>query len=165
MDESGNNETSEQDRRLAVTLTGTALEMWDAHVETLKETDRLLGPAIKLNDMVVAAAMPLDRVFKFLAHPLYLLGQMLGGPIHLLFRLIITPFFGVVLISASLWSGYRLARPLLMVIAPVFVMLSLWMITLFPEQPGIKEAKTDLCKLWPLSRRRLDWIRERRGFY
>ena len=149
----------EQDRRLAVSLDGDDLERWNAHVVRLRETERLLGAAVKINEISVIIASPLTPVFRLVGLPLRPLALVTGGLVHLLFRLLLTPFFGIVLSMSSLWATSPRSRPFLMLTGPVFVVVSLWLLALFPEDPEIRDAKISLCKIWPLSRRRLQWIR------
>jgi len=155
---------SEQDPRLAVSLERTDQERWNADIAQLRAGDRLLGAAIDINKLSVAIAAPLSYIFRIIGLPLWLLGLVTARLVHLFFRLLITPIFGIVLLTSSLWDSSPRYRPFLIIVVPIFVMLSLWLLALFPEQPDIREAKIELCKLWPLSSRRLEWIRTYR-FY
>jgi hypothetical protein len=154
----------EQNRRMAVSLEGEDLDTWNVHVTDLRERESLLSAAIKTNDIFVAIATPFAHLFKALGVPLRLLTYSTSGMIHILFRLLLTPFFGVVLATSSIWATKPAARPLLIIIGPPFVMLTLWLLPLFPEQSEIREAKISLCKVWPLSRRRLEWIKTHRVY-
>jgi len=159
--DSGNDRETdaEQNRRLAVSLEGEDLETWLVHVETLEETEGFLSAAIKTNDSAVAIATPVSYLFKALAAPLWLLTYSTSGIVHLFFRILLTPIFGVVLLTSSIWTNSPKARLLLMVVGPLFVVISLWLLYLFPEKAEIRDAKISLCKVWPLSRRRLEWIK------
>jgi len=155
---------AEQNRRQAVSLEGEDLETWRVHVSTLVGTERLLKAAIKTNDAAVAVATPLTYLFKALGVPLRLLTYSTSGIAHLFFRVLLTPIFGVVLLTSSIWATTPQVRPLLLIIGPPFVIISLWLLHLFPEQSGIRDAKISLCKVWPLSRRRLEWIKTHRVY-
>ena len=154
----------EQNRRLAVSLEGEDLETWNVHVSTLVESERFLKAAIKTNDAAVAIATPLTYLFKALGVPLRLLTYSTSGMVHIFFRILLTPVFGVVLLTSSIWATTPQVRPLLLIIGPPFVIISLWLLHLFPEQSGIRDAKISLCKVWPLSRRRLEWIKTHRVY-
>ncbi len=153
---------SQRGRRLAVSLEGDDLKNWEDHVVELRERNFLLRVAIKLNDVAVLIASPGVPVFRIAGLPLRLLGFITFGAINVIFRLLMIPFFAVVLSSSTFWDAAPRTRILLILIAPVFVIVSLWLLALFPENPDIRDAKTSLCKLWPLSRRRLEWIRTHR---
>jgi len=107
---------------------------------------------------------PLPYLFKALGVPLRLLTYSTSGMVHIFFRILLTPVFGVVLLTSSIWATTPQARPLLLIFGPPFVILSLWLLPLFPEQAEIREAKISLCKVWPLSRRRLEWIKTHRVY-
>ena len=149
---------------MAVSLEGEDLDAWNVHVTDLRERESLLSAAIKTNDVFVAIATPLTYLFKALGIPLRLLTYSTSGMIHILFRLLLTPFFGVVLATSSIWATTPAARPLLIIVGPPFVMLTLWLLPLFPERSEIRDAKISLCKVWPLSRRRLEWIKTHRVY-
>ncbi len=152
----------QRDRRLAVSLEGNDLERWDVHVAELRERDLLLRISIKLNDAAVLIATPGVPVFRMAGLPLQLLGKITLGAVNVFFRLLLIPFFAVVLSTSTFWDAAPRTTILLILIMPVFVIVSLWLLALFPENPDIRDAKTSLCKLWPLSRRRLEWIRTHR---
>ena len=153
---------SQRNRRLAVTLEGDDLERWNVHVAELRGRDLLLRVALKLNDVAVLIATPGVPVFRMAGLPLRLLGFITLGAVNVIFRLLLIPFFAVVLSTSTFWGTAPRTRPVLILIAPIFVIVSLWLLALFPEDPDIRDAKTNLCKLWPLSRRRLEWIRTHR---
>ena len=153
---------SQRNRRLAVSLEGDDLERWNIHVAELRERGLLLNVALKLNGVAVLIATPGVPIFMLAGLPLRLLGFITFGSINVFFRLLLIPFFAVVLSTSTFWDAAPRTRILLILIAPVFVILSLWLLALFPENPDIRDAKTNLCKLWPLSRRRLEWIRTHR---
>ena len=161
-DNSGNDQ--EQNRRMAVSLEGEDLDTWNVHVTDLREQEKLLSAAIKTNDIFVTIATPFTHLFKALGVPLRLLTYSTSGIVHIFFRLLLTPFFGLVLVTSSTWATTPAARPLLIIIGPPFVMLSLWLLSLFPENSEIRDAKINLCKVWPLSRRRLEWIKTHRVY-
>jgi hypothetical protein len=148
-----------QSRREAVSLDGQSLATWQVHVAGLREQDIFLNLAMKFTEACVTVATPVAHIFKLLGTPLRLLGYGAPGLLHVFFRLWLAPFFGVVLLTSSIWTNAKGLRPLLIIIGPTFVMLTLWLLAFFPEEADIKETKTNLCKLWPLSRRRLEWIR------
>ncbi|MQF87945.1 MAG: hypothetical protein FI737_02485 [SAR202 cluster bacterium] len=153
---------SQRDRRLAVSLEGDDLKRWDDYIAELREQGGLLNAAIKLNDVAVAIATPVVPVFRMAGLPLRVLGTIAFGAVNVIFRLLMIPFFAVVLSTSTFWDAAPRARILLLLITPVFVIVSLWLLALFPENPEIRDAKTSLCKLWPLSRKRLEWIRTHR---
>jgi hypothetical protein len=154
----------EQNRRLAVSLEGEDLDTWNVHVTGLREQENLLSAAIKTNDIFVAIATPLSPLFKALGIPLRLLTYRTSGLVHIFFRILLSPFFGVALLTSSIWITTPAARPFLIIIALIFVMLTLWLLPLFPEDSEIRDAKISLCKVWPLSRRRLNWIKTHRVY-
>ncbi|MBC8280364.1 MAG: hypothetical protein H8E48_06220 [Chloroflexi bacterium] len=151
----------DQSRREAVSSSGDDLSTWQVHVTGLRDQDTFLNLAMKLTEACVAVASPLVRVFHLLGTPLRLLGYGAPGMLHVFFRLLLAPFFGTVLFTSSIWTNARALRPLLIILGPIFVMLTLWLLAFFPEESEVKEAKSSLCKVWPLSRRRLEWIRGR----
>lgn len=153
---------SQRDLRLAVSLEGDDLKRWEDHVAELRERDLLLRSAIKLNDVAVLIATPGVPVFRIAGLPLRLLGFITFGAINVFFRLLLIPFFAVVLSTSTFWDAAPRTRIVLILITPAFVIVSLWLLALFPENPDIRDAKASLCKLWPLSRRRLEWIRTHR---
>ena len=153
---------SQRDRRLAVSLEGDDLKRWETYVAELRERDLLLKAALKINKVAVTIASPGIPVFRIAGMPLRLLGFITLGAVHVLFRLFLIPFFAVVLSTSTFWDAAPRTRPVLILVAPFFAILTLWLIALFPENPDIQNAKTDLCKLWPLSRSRLEWIRTHR---
>ena len=155
---------SQRDRRLAVSLEGDDLKRWETYVAELRGRDRLLSAALKINQVAVAIASPGSHVFKLAGMPFRLLSTVTLGAINVFFRLLLIPFFAVVLSSSTFWDAAPKTRLALILITPVFVILTLWLIALFPENPDIQNAKTDLCKLWPLSRSRLEWIRTHRVY-
>ncbi len=126
--------------------------------------ERLLKATIKTNDAAVAIATPLTYLFKALGVPLGLLTYSTSGIVHIFFRVLLTPIFGVVLLTSSIWATNPQTRPLLLMIGPPFVIIFLWLLHLFPEQAEIRDAKISLCKVWPLSRRRLEWIKTHRVY-
>ena len=123
-----------------------------------------MNAAIKINRLSVAIASPGSHVFKLAGMPLQLLSRVTLGAINVFFRLLLIPFFAVVLSTSTFWDAAPRTRLALILITPVFVILTLWLIALFPENPDIQNAKSDLCKLWPLSLSRLEWIRTHRGY-
>jgi len=153
---------SQRAQRLAVSLEGVDLERWNVHVAELRERDLLLRVAVKLNDLAILIATPGVPVFRTAGLPFRLLGFITLGALNVFFRLLLIPFFAVVLTTSTFWDAAPRTRVVLILIAPVFVIVSLWLLALFPENPDIRDAKTNLCKLWPLSRRRLEWIRTHR---
>lgn len=153
------NHDPDQSRREAVSLSGPDLTTWQVHVGGLREQDTFLNLAMKFTEACVAVATPVSHVFKLLGTPLRLLGYGAPGLLHVFFRLWLAPFFGVVLLTSSVWTNAKGLRPLLIIIGPIFVMLTLWLLAFFTEESEVREAKTSLCKVWPLSRRRLEWIR------
>ncbi len=151
----------DQSRREAVSPSGEDLSTWQVHVAGLREQDTFLNLAMKFTEACVAAASPVAQVFNLLGTPLRLLGYGAPGMLHVFFRLLLAPFFGTVLFTSSIWANAKQLRPLLVIIGPIFVMLTLWLLAFFPEESEVREAKGSLCKVWPLSRRRLEWIRGR----
>lgn len=149
----------DQSRREAVSLSGDDLTTWQVHVTGLREQDTFLNLTMKFTEACVAATSPIAHVFRLLGTPLRLLGYGAPGMLHVLFRLLLTPFFGTVLFTASIWTNVKQLRPLLIILGPFFVMLTLWLLAFFPEETEVRDAKSSLCKVWPLSRRRLEWIR------
>ncbi len=121
-----------------------------------------MNAALKINQVAVMIASPGIPVFRMAGLPLRLLGFITLGAVHVLFRLFLIPFFAVVLSTSTFWDAAPRTRPALILVTPFFVILTLWLIALFPENPDIQNAKADLCKLWPLSRSRLEWIRTHR---
>ena len=91
----------QRDRRLAVSLEGNDLERWDVHVAELRERDLLLRVAIKLNDAAVLIATPGVPVFRMAGLPLQLLGKITLGAVNVFFRLLLIPFFAVVLSTST----------------------------------------------------------------
>jgi len=153
---------SQRDRRLAVSLEGDDLKRWESYVDELREREGLLNAALKINQLALAIALPGSYVFKLAGMPFRLMGTLTFGAIHVFFRLFLIPFFAVVLSTSTFWDAAPRTRPALILVTPIFVIVTLWLIALFPENPDIRNAKTDLCKLWPLSRSRLEWIRTHR---
>ena len=151
----------DKSRREAVTFSSNDLSTWDVHVAGLREQIGFLNLAMKVTELTVTAASPLAIVFRQLGFPLRLLGYGAPAMLHVFFRLLLSPFFGTVLLTSSIWTNAKQLRPLLIIIGPIFVMLTLWLLAFFPEEPEVREAKSSLCKVWPLSRRRLEWIRGR----
>ena len=155
---------SQRDRRLAVSLEGDDLKKWEVHVAELRERDLLLKAALTINHVAVSIAWPWTHVFRMAGFPLRLLEFITFGSVHVLFRLLLIPFFAVVFSTSTFWDAAPRTRLALILVAPIFVIVTLWLIALFPENPDIRNAKTDLCKLWPLSRSRLEWIRTHRVY-
>ena len=153
------NHDSDQSRPEAVSLSGPDLMTWQMHVGGLREPEPFLNRAMNFTEACFAVATPVSHVFKLLGTPLRLLCYGAPGLLHVFFRLWLAPFFGVVLLTSSVWTNAKGLRPLLIIIGPIFIMLTLWLLAFFPEESKIREAKTNLCKVWPLSKRRLEWIR------
>ena len=149
----------DQIRCEANTLNGEDLTTWQVHVTGLREYDTFLNLAMKFTYVCMVVASPLSKVFYVLGTPLRLVGYGGSGLLHVLFRLLLAPFFGTVLLTSSIWTNVKQLRPILTAIGPIFVILTLWLLALFPEELETKETKEELCKNWPLSRRRLEWER------
>jgi len=105
--ENHDGEDRDQNRRMAVSLDGENLETLNVHVTGLRERERLLSAAIKTNDVFVAVATPLSPLFKALGIPLRLLTYSTSGLVYIFFRILLNPFFGVVLLTSSIWATPR----------------------------------------------------------
>ena len=150
-----------QIRREAVSLSCDDLSTWQVHVAGLRGQDTFLNLAMKFTETCVSVVSPLARIFLLIGAPLRLLGYGAPGMLHIFFRLLLSPFFGTVLLTSSIWANAKFSRPILIVIGPIFVMLTLLLLAFFPEESEVCEAKNSLCQVWPLSRKRLEWIRVR----
>ena len=143
-----------------LSLSGDNLAAWRDHIAAMQETEWLLSLAIVANKTAVVISAPFWLVARLVGIPLLLLGVMTGGAIHYPFRLMLWPAFGTVLWTSGLWGAVLFARPVLLVVGPLSVAVTMVLASLFPEEPDIRDTKTNLCELWPLSRRRLAWVRE-----
>ena len=129
---------------------------WRENVATLEKTEPLLRLGILANKAAIAISHPFVVVALLAGKPL----RLLGGSAHYLTRLVLVPFFGTVLFSSSLWVVAPITRPVLLVVGPLFVALTMVLVALLPDEQDIRDDKSALCELWPLSRRRLQWLRE-----
>lgn len=146
--------------QIDISLRGDNLEAWRKHIATLKESEWLLSFALLANNAAVLATIPLRLSARVMGFPLQLLGIITMGAIHYLFQIVLAPFWALVLWTSGLWSSAPFARPFLLVVGPASAALTLILVSLFPEQPDVRDSKILLCELWPLSQRRLAWIRE-----
>ncbi len=149
----------DQIRREAVSLSGDDLSTWQVHVTGLRGQDTFLNLAMKFTKTCVSVVSPISRIFHLIGAPLRLLGYGAPGMLHIFFRLLLSPFFGTVLLTSSIWANAKFSQPILIVIGPIFVMLTLLLLAFFPEESEVCEAKSSLCQVWPLSRKRLEWIK------
>lgn len=152
----------EQSQRVDVTLYGDSLQSWREWVKTLEGQEWLLRWAIRANKAVVMFSLPLwmiASILSVLLTPLVILASgLLFWPFHLL---MIRPLTFLVIWSSELWMVIPFVRPVLLLIGPILAAFTLIAVHLVPDMNvDYKEARQVLCELWPLSRRRLNWIAE-----
>lgn len=151
----------EYGNQIDVSLRGDNLEAWREHIAVLKESEWLLSSGLHANNAAVLLTTPFLMSARVIGIPLQLLGVVTMGAIHYLFQLVLAPFWAMVLWTSGLWSSAPFARPFLLIVGPVNSGLTMILVSLFPEQPDVRDSRIMLCELWPLSQRRLAWIKER----
>ena len=144
-----------------VSLYGESLKAWREWVKTLESNERLTYFAIRANKIYITVSMPLWLIAQLIRLPLMLLDTLtmflLGGP----FRYLSLIFTTLGLASSGLWTKKGIARPLLLILQPILTPISMFLISLTPEEPDMHDTKSILCELWPLSQPRLNWLKER----
>ncbi len=151
----------ESSNQIDISLRGDNLEAWREHIAMLKESEWLLSFALLANNAAVFFTTPLRMSARLIGIPLQLLGVITMGAIHYLFQMVLAPFWAVVLWTSGLWSSAPFARPFLLVVGPINSALTMILVSLLPEQPDVRDSKIMHCELWPLSQRRIAWIKER----
>ncbi len=154
-------EKHEHGNQIDISLRGDNLEAWREHIAILKESEWLLSFALLANNAAVLFTTPFWMSARVIGIPLQLLGVITMGAIHYLFQMVLAPFWAVVLWTSGLWTTAPFARPFLLVVGPVNCALTMILVSLFPEHPDVRDSRIMLCELWPLSQRRLEWIKER----
>ena len=154
-------EKHEHGNQIDISLRGDNIEAWRQYIAVLKESEWLLSYGLVANNAAVLFTTPIWMSARVIGIPFQLLGVITMGAIHYLFQMALIPFWVLVLWTSTLWSSAPFARPFLLVIGPVNSALTMILVSLFPEQPSVRDSRIMLCELWPLSQRRLEWIKER----
>ena len=148
-------------REFDISLYGDNLKEWRQWIESLKQDEWLTGWAIRATDVIVLLSMPFWIVARILGIPLMILDPLTGRLFGFPFRLATSTIMNLILWSSDLWTHSPASRPVLLVIQPVMIASSMFLINLAPEYPDYRMTQSILTELWPLSRRRLHWIEER----
>lgn len=143
-----------------ISLYGASLEEWRHWVTQLKRQEWLTGWAIRANKIVVAISMPFWMTARILGIPLMFIDLLTFRLLMAPLRLALAPIFSLVLWSSGLWTRTSASRPMLLIVQPLIITPAMVLISLVPEDSDIRDTKYILCELWPLSRRRLQWIEE-----
>ncbi len=113
------------------------------------------------NKIIVAISLPFVLVARIIGIPLMFIDLLTFRLLTAPLRLILALIFNLVLWSSGLWTRTPSSRPALIIIQPLLISLTMVLIALTPQESDIRDTQNILCELWPLSRRRLDWIAER----
>lgn len=144
-----------------ITLYGDSLKEWRSWEAELQQQEWLTGWARLANKIVVAISLPFVIVARIIGIPLMLIDLLTFRLLTAPLRLILTLIFNLVLWSSGLWTRTPSSRPVLIIIQPLLIASTMVLIALTPQESDIRDTQNILCELWPLSRRRLDWIAER----
>jgi hypothetical protein len=138
-----------------------SLRAWRESVEAFQRSEWLLGWALRVTRAAVTISTPLWMIATGISAVLAPLHQLTGGRAFLPLQwLVLYPLMAIVLLTSDLWTRAPPARPLLLVLAPPGITITMAMISLIPDEPEARRAKHVLCELWPLSQRRTRWIAE-----
>jgi hypothetical protein len=144
-----------------ISLYGESLAAWKEWVDSLQQTEWLLGWAQKANKAGVIISMPFWLAATVLLVPLTILDVLtLHLPLMPL-RWLLDLELKFLLGTGSLWENAPGARPVLLLIGPTLSASALVLVHLIPHAGNERADKSALCELWPLSLRRLRWIQER----
>ena len=148
-------------RGMELVLYDESLFAWRESVEALEQSEGLLSWALRVIRATVKLSTPFWMIATLISVGLSPLLQPTRGlaflPLH---WLVLTPLLGIVLLTSDLWTRMPPARPLLLFVGCFSVASAMVMISLIPDDPGVRRAKHILCELWPFSQRRLQWIAE-----
>jgi hypothetical protein len=146
-----------------VGLYGESLQAWKEWVASLQGSERLLAWAMRLNRAAVTISLPFWLVAHLISIPLTFISMLAFGHLFLPFHwLVVRPLTSLVLWTSEVWTAAPAARPVLLLMGPLIVVLAMIMISLIPDMNvDIRDSRRFLCELWPLSQRRLRWIAER----
>jgi len=145
-----------------VTLSGDSLQGWKEWLATQEKHEWLLTWAMSANKAAVTITLPLWMVARLISLPLSLLSLLTAGLLFWPFHwLLIRPGTFLVLLTSDMWAAMPVLRPLLLVLGPFLAVIGMVVVSLIPDgNPDHQGARLILCELWPLSRRRLEWIAE-----
>lgn len=146
-----------------VSLYAESLASWNEWVASLQRDEWLLGWAMRLNRAALVASLPFWLIAQLISIPLTFISMLAFGHLFLPFHwMLVRPLTSLVLWTSDLWTEVPAARPVLLLVGPLLVALGMVIISLIPDMNvDIRDSRRFLCELWPLSRRRLQWIAER----
>ena len=144
---------------MGLILYDESLQAWRESVEASQRSEWLLGWALRVTRATVSLSKPLWMIATGISAVLAPLHQWTGGRAFRPFQwLALSPLIAALLLTSDLWTKAAPARPLLLVLAPPGIAVTMAMISLIPDEPDARRAKHVLCELWPLSLRRIRWI-------
>lgn len=145
--------------RMGLILYDESLRAWRESVESSQRSEWLLGWAMRVTRATVTISTPFWMIATGISAVLAPLHQLTGGRAFLPLQwLVLSPLMAIVLLTSDLWTRVVSVRPLLLVLAPPGIAITMAMISLIPDEPDTRRAKHILCELWPLSQRRIRWI-------
>jgi len=139
-------------------LYGDSLKKWREWVSSRKQKESLLSFALNVNKATIKVSMPLWIVARVFGALFMFLELITFGVLSAPLRILLWPIFALVIGSCSVWVKVPVTRPLLLLLIPISVIIAMILISLIPYEPDIRQTNYILCELWPLSKRRLEWI-------